>query len=93
MVDENPQGVKPADVVKIEHFEGVGDLTIGTGSNWVILITALCLLDHPQVNKFFLAQKLRLTDRITKTNVFPREGMALPNGEVYEEPKDKLEEK
>ena len=57
------------------------------GSNWNIIVTALCLQNHPQVNKFLLAQKLRLVDRITKTKIFTREGMALPNGETYTEDK------
>ena len=86
------QSAAPVDVAKIEEFEGFGELTIGAGSNWTIVITALCLLDDPQVNRFLLAQKLRLSDRITKTRVFPREGMALPNGEVYQEPKEEVEE-
>ena len=76
----------PADVLKMEHFEGIGELTIGVSSQMNLIVTALCLLDHPTVNKFFLAQKLRLSDRMTKTKIFPRPGMALPNGEVYQEP-------
>ena len=91
---EGIQGVQapPVDVVKIEEFEDFGELTIGAGSNWTIVITALCLLDHPRINKFLLAQKLKLADRITKTKIFPREGMALPSGEVYQEPKEEVEE-
>jgi hypothetical protein len=27
-----------------------------------------------------------MSDRITKTKIFPREGMALPDGETYKEP-------
>lgn len=79
----------PADDVKIESFEGVGELTVGgSSSNWYLIIVALCLLNDPQVNKFMLANKLKVSDRITKTKVFPRNGMALPNGEVYEEPEE-----
>lgn len=84
-VPDNLQNPSPLDTLKIVNFEGIGDLTIGVGSNWHIIATALCLLNHPEINKFFLAQKLRLNDRITKTKVFPRNGMALPGGEVYEE--------
>lgn len=80
------QSPSPAEVIKIEHFEGIGDLTIGVGSNWQIIVTALCIQNHPQTNKFLLAQKLKLTDKMTKTQIFPREGMALPNGETYKEP-------
>jgi len=82
----DPVTEKPADVLKVENFEGFGELTIGVSSQMNIVVTALCLLDRPIVNKFFLAQKLKLTDRITKTKIFPRPGMALPNGEVYQEP-------
>lgn len=80
------QSPSPVEEVKIENFEGFGDLTVGVGSNWQILFTALCMQNHPQTNKFLLAQKLRLTDKMTKTKIFPREGMALPNGEIYKEP-------
>ena len=80
------QSESPVEVLKVENFEGIGELTIGVGSNWHILTTALCLLNDPQVNKFLLAQKLKMSDRMTKTEIFPREGMALPNGEIYKEP-------
>jgi hypothetical protein len=33
-----------------------------------------------------LSNKLKVVDRMTKTEIFPRDGMALPNGEVYEAP-------
>ena len=79
-------------VVVIENFEGVGEITIGVGSNWNIIVTALCLQNHPQVNKYLLAQKLKLGDRITKTRIFPREGMALPNGEIYKESTEEKKE-
>ena len=85
-VSDEVRPTDPLETVKIEHFEGVGDLTIGVGSNWHIIITALCLTNHPQANKFLLAQQLNLSDRITKTKIFPRDGMALPGGEVYHEP-------
>ena len=80
------QPENPADVAKIEHFENIGDITIGVGTNWHIIATALCVLNDPNVNKFLLANKLKITDRITKTKIFPREGMSLPNGQVYSEP-------
>ncbi len=77
----------PADNMKIEEFEEFGEITVGgSSSNWYLLTTALCLLNDPQVNKFMLANKLKISDRITKTKIFPRNGMALPKGEVYEEP-------
>jgi hypothetical protein len=77
----------PADAVTIVEFEGFGEITVGgTSSNWYLIAVALCLQDNPLVNKFLLANKLSIVDRMTKTKIFPRDGMALPNGEVYEAP-------
>jgi len=77
----------PADDVKIESFEGIGEITVGgASSNWYVVVVAICLLNDPQVNKFMLSNKLKVIDRMTKTKIFPRDGMALPNGEVYEAP-------
>ena len=81
-----PQSEDPLAVAAVENFAGIGEITIGIGSNWHILTTALCLLNDPQVNKYLLAQKLKLTDRMTKTKIFPREGMALPDGQTYRAP-------
>ena len=86
MVDNAPEEVKPVDTVRIESFDGVGEVIVGVGSNWHKLIFAFVLLDNPNVNQYFLAEQLKLSDRITKTKIFPREGMALPGGEVYAEP-------
>lgn len=80
------QPPSPLETLKIETFEGIGEVTVGVGSNWHKLIFALVLLDNPNVNKYLLAEKLKLSDRITKTKIFPREGMALPDGKVYVEP-------
>ncbi len=91
-IPDEMQSESPVEVLKVENFEGIGELTIGVGSNWHILTTALCLLNHPQVNKFLLAQQLKMSDRMTKTTIFPREGMALPPGEVYKEPTQKTKE-
>jgi hypothetical protein len=95
MIDEvsstPDQPQNPAEMVKVEDFEGNGDLTVGVGSTLHILVTALCMFDDPRVNHFLLAQKLKLSDKMTQTKIFPREGMALPNGEVYNEP-EKMEE-
>lgn len=77
----------PADDVRIESFEGIGEITVGgASSNWYVVVVAICLQNDPQVNKFMLANKLKVVDRMTKTKIFPRDGMALPNGEVYEAP-------
>jgi hypothetical protein len=77
---------EPLEILKVEDFEGIGEITIGVGSDKHILMTAIVLMDNPQANKFLLAQKLKLSDRLTKTKIFPRTGMALPDGEVYIEP-------
>jgi hypothetical protein len=87
-----PQSGDPLDIVAVENFEEIGEITIGIGSNWHILTTALCLLNDPQVNKYLLAQKLKLADRMTKTKIFPREGMVLPDGQTYHAP-DEAENK
>jgi hypothetical protein len=84
-IPEEFQSPNPLETVTVENFEGIGEITIGVGNNWHILTAGLCLLNHPQVNKYLLAQKLKLSDRLTKTKIFPREGMALPDGEVYHE--------
>jgi hypothetical protein len=74
---------EPAPVVL--EFEGFGEIVAGHGNATHATVVAMCLLDNPNVNKFFLASNLKLTDRITKTKIFPREGMSLPNGETYTE--------
>jgi hypothetical protein len=79
----------PADAVTIEEFEGFGEITVGgASSNWYLIVVALCLQDSPQVNKFLLANQLKIVDRMTKTKIFPRDGMALPGGEVYTAPEE-----
>lgn len=74
----------------IQEFEGFGELTVGGsvsgGDTTRVVLTALAMLDHPTVNSYFLAQKLKMSDRMTKTIIFPREGMSLPNGETYSAP-------
>lgn len=74
----------------IQNFEGIGELTVGGsaagGDATRMLFNALAMLNNPLVNSYLLAQKLKLSDRMTKTRIFPREGMALPNGEIYIEP-------
>ena len=78
----------------IQEFEGFGELTVGgsvaSGDTSRVVFTALSMLNHPIVNSYFLAQKLKLSDRMTKTNIFPRDGMALPNGETYSEPQEEV---
>ncbi len=85
-IPDELQTPSPLETVIIANIEPIGELVMGVGSNWHIMMTAMCLHDDPNVNKFLLAQKLNMSDRITKTKIFPREGMALPDGEVYHEP-------
>jgi hypothetical protein len=74
----------------IQEFEGIGELTVGGsvsgGDTTRVVFTALAMLNDPLVNSYFLAQKMRMTDRMTKTRIFPRDGMALLNGETYSAP-------
>ena len=78
---------KDEKIPSVENFPGVGELTVGGtvagGDTTRILFTALALADNPVVNQYLLANKLKLTDRMTGTQIFPREGMALPGGEVF----------
>lgn len=71
----------------IRTYEGFGELVVGSNDVNKVVFTCLCLLNHPQVNQFLLDSKLVLKDRITKTAIFPRDGMALSNGQTYVSPK------
>ena len=79
-------------VPAVKEFAGIGELVVGGvagGSNINhILFTALVVQDNPQTNSYLLANKLSMADRFTKTVIFPREGMALPEGEVFEVPQE-----
>lgn len=81
-------------IPRVKDFEGFGELTVGgsvaAGDVNRVLFTALAILNSPQVNSFLLANRVKLSDRITKTRIFPREGMALPDGEVFIEPKEEV---
>ena len=81
------QPKSPAEDIKVENIEPLGELMVGGGSaNAQFLLTALSILNDPNLNHFFLVNKLKLSDRFTKTKIFPRDGMALPNSEVYKSP-------
>jgi hypothetical protein len=73
----------------IQHYEGFGELVTGGSDVLKVLTTALCMLDDPRVNQYLLDCKLKLSDRITKTKIFPRKGMSLPDGMTYEEEESK----
>ena len=68
----------------IETYEEFGELSVGGNDVQKILVTALCMLNHPTVNKYFSDNKLKLKDRITGTVIFPRAGMAFPGGTLYD---------
>jgi len=78
----------------IQMFEGFGELTVGGsvsgGDTTRVVFTALAMLNDPLVNSYFLAQKMKMSDRMTKTRIFPRDGMVLPNGETYSEPQEEV---
>lgn len=79
-------------IPRVQEFEGVGELTVGgtvaAGDVNRLLFTCLVLLNDPAVNSYMLANGLKLQDRLTKTKVFPRDGMSLPNGEVFSAPQE-----
>ncbi len=68
---------------QVVDIEGIGEIMAGHGSSNSIIVAALCMLNDPRINKYFLASQLKLDDRVTGTRVFPREGMLLPDGEIH----------
>lgn len=76
----------------IQGFEGVGELAVGGlvagGDMNRLIFTALSLLNDPVVNSYLLANKVKMQDRVTNTRIFPRDGMPLPNGEVFSTPQE-----
>lgn len=72
---------------KIKNYPGFGEITLGTSSHERIIFTALCMLNNPQVNQYLLDHQLKLIDNLTKTRIFPREDMTLPDG-IYMENTD-----
>ena len=85
---------KEDSIPTIQMFEGFGELTVGGsvsgGDSTRVVFTALAMLNDPMVNSYFLATKLKLSDRMTKNPIFPRDGMALPNGETFSEPQEEV---
>lgn len=74
----------------VKNYEGIGELVVGGGNATHVIVTALCLLNNPLINQYLLDNKLKLVDRLTKTKIFPREGMALPDGEVFTPPAENV---
>jgi hypothetical protein len=87
-------GEKPVDALAVKDIPNIGELTVGgTNDPMRVVIAALAALNNPNVNEVLLAFRVKFSDRFTKTRVFPRDGMALPDGEVYkEEPKEEIVE-
>ena len=75
-----------AETSLVKKYEGIGELVVGGSELPRIIVTAICMLNNPTVNQYFLDGQLNLKDRITKTRIFPRDGMALPNGQTYTSP-------
>ena len=72
-----------ADTAVVKNYPGFGELVVGGSDPIRVILTSLCMLDNPQVNQYLLDQKLKLVSRLTNTKIFPREGMALPDGKTY----------
>ena len=70
-------------VPAVKTYEGIGELVVGVSSAERVIAVALCMLNHPLINQYFLDNNVRFQDRLTKTQIFPRNGMALPDGHVY----------
>jgi hypothetical protein len=81
------------DTLRTEEVPPLGEITVGgVSADTKFLVTALCILNNPDLNHFFLVNRVKFKDRLTGTQIFPRNGMALPNGEVYKSPEPSNEE-
>jgi len=77
----------PVDNFKVQSFTNLGEITVGGTSDPLrVVLIALANLNNPEVNEVLQAFQVKFVDRFTSTNVFPRDGMALPNGAVYKTP-------
>lgn len=92
MTSFDGRGAAEDNIPSVQMFEGIGELTVGgtvaAGDATRVLFTALAVQNDPNVNAYLLANRLKLSDRLTKTKIFPRDGMALPGGEVYSAPQE-----
>jgi len=70
----------------VKDYEGFGELVTGSSDPTRVILTALCMLNDPKVNSYLLDCKLKMSDRITKTQIFPRAGMPLSDGSVFVPP-------
>lgn len=86
MTDFDGRAANEVEVPVVKTYEGIGELVVGGSNKDRVVFTALALLNNPLVNQYLLDNKLKLQDRFTKTMIFPRDGMSLPNGEVFKAP-------
>lgn len=77
------RGASEETIPVVKSYPGFGELVTGGSDPTRVMLTALCMLNDPQVNQYLLDCRLRLSDRFTKTAIFPREGMSLPDGNAY----------
>lgn len=74
------------DDLKVQSITNLGEVTVGgTADVQRVILAALANMNDPLVNEVLLAFKVKFSDRFTKTAIFPREGMSLPDGEIYRE--------
>lgn len=83
-----PDGAKitedaDAPQIKVVDIEGIGEVMVGHGDAQATLMLVDCARNDPTTNQILLASNLKFTDRITGTKIFPREGMAMPEGKSY----------
>lgn len=86
------QGTRAPDKIKIRTLTNIGEVVVGGVSTpdpilqrMYVILLALINTNDPFVNEALLAQDVKFLDRFTKTKIFPRVGMALPNGQTYTE--------
>lgn len=91
VLENIPDELQPEDVkvtlvepaLTILDVEGIGEVMVGHADVQATLMLAACAQNNPTINQILLASNLKFTDRTTGTKIFPREGMPLPNGEIY----------
>jgi len=80
-----PEAAINATPPTVIDIEGIGEVVAGHGNATTTLVVGMCALNNPQVNQYFLASNLHLSDRLTGTQIFPRDGMSMPDGGSYVE--------
>ena len=87
------RGTRPAENITTQNLTNIGEVMVGGLSTadpvlqrMYVILLALINMNDPFANEALLAQKVKFSDRLTGTKIFPRPGMALPNGQTYTEP-------